>query len=259
MDSRVNPDLSAFLRHWPYEPGEIKARKIRDAQGEEKLQMRVDLGVLQMEMRGRPDGQRPFGYESYCDYHQARLERYVEEHGDGSGFVLSPEECSQLRLESLQYYYRYLSLYALADYGGVCRDTEHNLALFDLVRTYADEEEDRFLLEQYRPYVIMMHTRARAHLRLKDQEAHKALEDLIAGINRIQAFFEEMGQRSLSEECEEVALLREMAEEILRAVPQDPLGPLRDEMKAAVAREDYERAAALRDEIRRLEASPHPK
>ena len=50
-------DLNTILKDWPHESGSIKVRKITGFDGCEKLQLRVDLGVLQMEMSGRPDGQ----------------------------------------------------------------------------------------------------------------------------------------------------------------------------------------------------------
>jgi len=255
----VNRDLSQLLQAWPYEAGEIKVRKVLGADGKEKIQMRIDLGILQMETRGRPDGQRPFGCESYLSYHLTRQEEEVREHGTPSGFTLTSEECSQLRQESLQYYYRYLSFFYLADYAGVYRDTEHNLQILDFVNSYAAEEEDRYMLEQYRPYVVMMNTRAKAYQCLNKEHAQDAIDVIVEGIDRIKTFFETMGQSGMAEDCGEVRLLRQMAEEIIRTVPRDPIRNLREEMIAAVAREDYEQAAVLRDEIRRLEESPQLK
>ena len=37
--------------------------------------MRIDLGLLQMELDGRPDGQRPHGFESLLDYYEARRKK----------------------------------------------------------------------------------------------------------------------------------------------------------------------------------------
>src|SRR3989475_10739665 len=48
-------DLNSILKDWPHENGTIKVRKITGLDGREKLQLRVDLGVLQMEVTGRPD------------------------------------------------------------------------------------------------------------------------------------------------------------------------------------------------------------
>ena len=102
----MSQDLNALLQEWPYEPGEIRVRTIVGTDGREKIQMRIDLGILQMETRGRPDGERPFGHDSLHDYHRARFDQHVREHGSANGFSLSSEECSGLRQESLQYYYR---------------------------------------------------------------------------------------------------------------------------------------------------------
>ena len=67
-----NLDLNNLLDGWSHEPGQVKARKIVGNDGREKLQLRIDLGLIQMELQGRPDGERPFGYESLLQYHQSR-------------------------------------------------------------------------------------------------------------------------------------------------------------------------------------------
>src|SRR5438309_2321867 len=65
-------DLNTILKDWPHESGSIKVRKVTGLDGREKLQLRVDLGVLQMEMSGRPDGQHPHNCESLLQYHQKK-------------------------------------------------------------------------------------------------------------------------------------------------------------------------------------------
>ncbi len=62
-NQHVSNDLSSILRDWPYESGQINVRLISGDDGEPKVQMRLDLGLLQMEAFGRPDGERPQGYE----------------------------------------------------------------------------------------------------------------------------------------------------------------------------------------------------
>jgi len=68
-------DLNTILKDWPHENGNVKVRKITGLDGREKLQLRVDLGVLQMEVTGRPDGERPHNCESLLEYHQRRAVR----------------------------------------------------------------------------------------------------------------------------------------------------------------------------------------
>ena len=57
-------DLNDLLRDWPHEPGVIKVRKILGSDGKEKIQLRIDLGLIQMETIGRPDGQEPHDCEA---------------------------------------------------------------------------------------------------------------------------------------------------------------------------------------------------
>src|SRR5690348_9843892 len=54
-------DIDRVLQEWPYQPGEISARLVRAADGREVVQMRVEMGLLQLETDGRPDGTRPSG------------------------------------------------------------------------------------------------------------------------------------------------------------------------------------------------------
>ena len=82
------------------------------------------------------------------------------------------------------YYHRYLSLFVLEDFPGVVRDTARNLRLLDLCGKYADEEQDRLVLEQYRPYIVMMHARAEASLYFQEHKYPEALEKIEVGLLR---------------------------------------------------------------------------
>lgn len=245
-------DISDILRHWPHEAGQITARKIRGRDGRWKVQMRLDLGLLQMEMDGRPDGSRPHGFDSVLDYHQSRLKDYRNENNTDYGFVLSPEECAALREEGLQYYYRYLCLFHLEEFELVERDTYRNMVLFDLVRDHADREEDRMSLEAYRPYVVMMNAQARSRRLLYEGEYRKALDVVLKGLEDIRKFLRTVGHEP-TEETGEVAALKQLADEILKLTPKPPIELLRERMQKAVEREDFTLAARLRDEIRDLQ------
>jgi hypothetical protein len=155
-------DIAPLLKGWDYESGTINVRKINGADGSQKLQMRLDLGLLQMEMNGRPDGTRPHGFDSLLEYFESMLKEHEEKNGTELGFHLTSAQCQSLREEAVQYYHRYLSLFVLEDFPGVVRDTARNLRLLDLCGKYAIEEQDRLVLEQYRPYITMMNVRAAA-------------------------------------------------------------------------------------------------
>jgi len=67
-------DISKILEAWSYNPDQINARRIIADDGDERIQVRLDLGILQMHITGRPDGTRPMGFESLLEYFEAKLD-----------------------------------------------------------------------------------------------------------------------------------------------------------------------------------------
>ncbi len=246
-------DLTDLLREWPHESGRINVRRITGRDGRPKLQIRIDLGVIQMEMTGRPDGLRPEGFESLLDYQKDRLSRYEKQSGAPDGFVLSADECRALREEAVQYYHRYVGLLALGDFEGVVRDTTRNLAVFDLCRDIGADEADRTVLEQFRPYVIMMRARGDAEQALAAGGTKEALVTIDRGLDEIRVVLEQSGQAAAYDQANEVQLLRGMREALVPKLPISQRMELQERLRAAIDAENYELAAMLRDELRLLE------
>jgi hypothetical protein len=245
-----NLDLNNLLEDWPHEPGAVKARKIIGNDGREKIQLRIDLGLMQMEVVGRPDGQRPFGFESLLDYHQARA-REVE--GRGGTYELDQADLLLLQQEGHQYYHRYLSMFQLREYPSVIRDTERNLGLFDFVSGHCDDEEFKWgAFEQYRPYVLMMKTRASASLELQKERSSRAIEIIEQGKQQIEQFYQGIGQAQWINTSTELGFLNEWLTELRENLPLSPLEIMERDLERAIAAEAYERAAELRDAIRKL-------
>jgi len=249
----ADEDLTRFLQDWPPEPGHINARRIVGADGHEKIQVRLDLGVLQMEVDGRPDGERPEGFESLLAYQRDRLERYVRESGSVVGFSLSAEECRALREEAVQYYHRYVPLFALGDYGRVVRDTSQNLKALDLCRDYAAADVDRYLFEQFRPQVIATRARAEAELALADKQPKRALAAIDTGLEELRTVFQDLDRDREYEQANEVQLLRGMRDALVPKLPASQRAELEERLRAALDAENYELAAILRDELRMLQ------
>jgi len=242
-------DLNAILNDWPHENGNIKVRKITGLDGREKLQLRVDLGVLQMEMIGRPDGQRPHNCESLLDYHQKRAARAEQK---GEAYELTPEQCAELQQEGIQYYHRYLSLFQINDFTGVVRDTQRNLDLFTFVTEHTDRDELSWSLQQFRPYVLMMNTRAKASILLGEGKFAEGVAEIERGRDAIADFFQHSNFPELISKSSEIAFLDEWLEEVKAKRPRSKLEIMQREMEAAIAKELYERAAELRDAIKLL-------
>lgn len=248
-------DISHLLKDWPHEPGRINARQIVGDDGKPKLQIRIDLGVLQMDMQGRPDGQRFQGFESLLDYQQDRLKRYLREAdtADAAGFVLTPDECRALREEAVQFYHRYVGLFAIGDFAAVVRDTTRNLALFDMCRDYGQTDPDRLVLEQFRPPVLMMRTRSEAEKAIAAGRPKQALAALDRGLEELRAVYEDAGRGELFDESNEVQLLRGMRDALVPKLPASQKVELQERLRAAIDAENYELAAILRDELRLLD------
>lgn len=246
-------DLRMITDGWPYVPGQISVRKVRGADHRVKIQMRIDLGVLQMEVSGRPDGYRPFDYESLLEYYKDRVEAYRRRNGTDLGFTLDPDECREIREESVQYYQRYLANFVLEDYEAVTRDTKRNLDVLDLCVTYASEDEDRYALESYRPYIVMMYRQSKALLHMRLGAYRAALVQAEAGIKTIRDFFRRNGHPKAYRISGEVQVLRTLRREIKRHLPVDPVRQLKRKLKRAIDRECYEDAARLRDELESLQ------
>ena len=244
-------DLNSILNDWPHENGNIKVRKIAGLDGREKLQLRVDLGVLQMEMTGRPDGQRPHNCESLLEYHQKRAARAEEK---GEAYELTSEQCAELQQEGIQYYHRYLSLFQINDFAGVVRDTQRNLDLFTFVTEHTDRDELSWTLQQFRPYVLMMNTRAKASILLGQGKFAEAVAEIERGRDAIGDFFQDSNFPELVSKSSEIAFLNEWLEEVKTKRPLSKLEIMQREMETAITKELYERAAELRDAIKLLKA-----
>ncbi len=248
----MSADITPILNQWPYEPGKINVRLIDGDDGEPRIQLRLDLGVLQMRTSGRPDGQRPHGFESLLEYHESRLDEHTDEKGSASGFALSEEDCRELREEAVQYYHRYVCLMVLEDYDGVVRDTTRNLRLLDFCSRHAANEGDRHILEQFRPYITMMRARALASQALSDNEPKAAIHAIDEGLAALHQYFQEQGEAETFEQAAEVQILKGMRDALTPKLPVSQQAELRQRLESALKQENYELAAILRDELKAM-------
>ncbi len=270
----MTTDLSSILNTWPYESGQLNVRLIEGDDGRPKVQMRVDLGVLQMEASGRPDGLRPKGCESLLEHHELRIDEEIEQGmpntgelagddstGDENNAVgddlpssagLNTDDCRGLREEAVQYYHRYISLLVLGDFDGVVRDTSRNMRVIDLCEQYAKDVEDREMLLQFRPFIAMMRTRALASQMLAMDEPGAALVLIDIGINDVRNIYDQAGRLEAFEDSHEAQLLRGMRAELAKKLPASQRSELKRRLEESLKAENYELAAILRDELRML-------
>jgi hypothetical protein len=205
--------------------------------------MRVEMGLLQLEVTGRPDGQRPGGAETYFDY-LARLAVHR-----GNDFELTRDQCAAADREFLQFYHRRVCWLALREFRRAARDADHTLAFMDFVRDHSPDEEWTLSHEQYRAFVLFQRTQAAALARLEEEGPDAAFDELNQGLKRFKDLFLHYDAEEQYEDDELVQRLVEL-KDTLRA--QYKVRPsLAEQLADAVASEQYELAARLRDEMAR--------
>jgi len=211
----VSEDIGPILQEWNEDPDSGRIRKIVGSDGNEKIQIRVPFGMLQLEADGRPDGKRPYGKESLLEHYLSLVKFYKEEYGTDEGFSLDSHDCQRLQEESIQYYHRYISLFELEDYERTERDTARNLRAIDLMKRYAERQNDAFSFEKYRPYIEMMNARARASICIDNGDYSKAMEYINEAIDSIKNFYRENEFDDTEiEQSQELNILKETLKEI---------------------------------------------
>lgn len=249
----MNLDLDELLSDWDCAGDEVCARLICGEDGDELVQMRVDLGVLQMFLRGRPDGTRYRGLPSVYEYFQ---------HEKNAGDALTDEDWRELHRELQQHNYRRLALSALAEDALRAQDCARGRAylqrsLGDIERCLAilhelqeNEEQWESPLAVLLPTLVFNRARLLARLRIAENRHDEAVEEIERGIRELREALAEAGVEE--ERCEQNPALAYLDQMGQRLREQHGITlTLRERLDAAIEQEDFEAAARLRDELRR--------
>jgi hypothetical protein len=248
-------DISRMLERWPYEAGQLQVRKFKGRDGVRKIQLRLDLGVLQMNATGRPDGKRPFGKESFFKHCVALRAKHTRNHaGVAASFRLNDEQCARLQQEAIQYHHRYICLFQLEDYEGVLRDTARNTEVIQFVTEHAPSDEAAWAMQQFYPQLLLMQTRARGTLALVAQDHERAITAVEEGIETLKRFGRDSARAEAIERTGELQCLESWLADLIARRPLSPRETLEKQLADAVASEDYEQAAKVRDQLRNLKS-----
>ncbi len=237
-----NQHIDFILQEWPYQPGVISARIVRAPGSRKVLQMRIELGLLQMEFTGRPDGERPGEMETYLDF----LSGQIQEAKDTPP-TLTDEQCFEIDREFVQYYHRRICCLALREFDRAVADADHTLALMDFVAAHSPNEDWTASHERYRPFVYFHRTQALALAVLEKSGPEAAIEEINKGLEEMRKIFVRAEAEEQFESDELVNQLGELKESLRKEYQVGQT--LAEQLAEAVAAEEYERAARLRDEI----------
>jgi hypothetical protein len=242
----MSQDIDAAMKGWDFKPGVVQARLVQAKNGRQIIQMRLDLGILQIETADRPDGTRPHGQPTYFDYlrQQARM-------ADRSGqtFTLSEEQCEEADREFFQFYQRRICWLALRNYARAIADSDHTLAFMNFVRDHSPSEDYTQAHEQYRGFVIFHRTQAAAAQAVEKDDPESALDAIHVGLEEMREFFAHYEAEEQFEEDGMVQQLRRMDESLRKMHKIE--ATLQEQLEQAIANEKYEEAAKIRDALRR--------
>ena len=241
-------DIDEVLQNWPFEPspGELMAREVRCRDGRTVIQIRVELGVMQMETDGRPDGIKPHGFVNYLDYMRHRAANRGKK---GPSWTMSQEHCSAADREFIQYYHRRVAWLSLQKYERALTDSDHTIALMDFVLRHGGDEEYIASHERFRGLVLVHRAQASAALALERRKPEEAIDAVHEGVEHLKAH-----KATIDDEDEEtphdhlIEQLHILEHEIRKNF--EVAKTLREQLDEAVEHEDYERAARLRDQIK---------
>lgn len=255
----MSNDINDILKDWPAD-SEMAARRIVGDDGVEQVQLRIDLGLLQMHLDGRPDGEKPLGSPTLLDHLRGVIQRRPEEEFDD-------ETWDEVDREIMQFYQRRRALLmlgaqaqadgkidpAISYYRRSIRDASHNLAVMDLIRQHSPCQEFIEGHERYRPFVIMHRTLAEAQIELLQKDPHEAVERLKVGIEQIEAIYEELDAPEMAGQDPSIMQLRALEQQVRKR--HDILLTLQEQLDEAVSNERYEKAAELRDKLQARRAA----
>ena len=172
--------------------------------------------------------------------------------GAKPSFELSPQECGELFHEGTLFYFRYVRLFQLKDWARTIRDTARNLRAFDFLHRYARREEDQQFLEKWRPYILRVNASATVMQAMEKGAYDEALKIARDAIRKIESLEELEDDTFKFERERSIMALRELESQIQKNRPLSELEQLEHQLRRAIDRQEFERAAQLRDRIREL-------
>ncbi|MDI9403328.1 MAG: UvrB/UvrC motif-containing protein [Limnohabitans sp.] len=225
-------DLDELLNAFPYESGRLNARLERASDGREVLLVRLELGILQLECEGRPDG-RP----TLVTRREQR--------------PLTADEAALWRLELVQFQQRAMAFWAVGDFGRTLRDAETVVEGATLLERWAPDAEGAWAVSA-RFSALVLRTRAGAMALLERGGTREAASVLEQGLDALRIAAAQSGLGASYDQLSDVIALRTWRESLVPQLPPAQRSELEARLHAAIRAENYELAAILRDELRLL-------
>jgi len=252
-------DLAELTAGWDCPPGELRARLVIGRDGKEQIQLRVDLGVMQMFPTHRPDGQRYRGLPSAREYIQHELQV--------GGDNLTDQDWRELERELVQTNYRRMAFAILADEALQTRqEPEARRFIHHALSDIETCLESLKLQDHHRPdadpagslrtTLLFDQARLATQLSILDSRFEDAIEHAEAGARALEELLTQLGYEpeQLADDPA-VNYLRQLGTHLRREY--GIIRTRRELLAEAIENEDFETAARLRDELQR-QVQPRP-
>ncbi|NLX04414.1 MAG: hypothetical protein GXY33_04640 [Phycisphaerae bacterium] len=255
----MSKDIGSILRSWPSSDEGVDARVVVGTDGQPQLQLRLDCGLLQMVIDGRPDATKPHNCQTYLEYVTRRV---AEVKAEDPSRGVPRKAWAELDREMTQFYHRRVGMLAVARraqdggesstaasyYERAVRDADYTLEAMDFIRDHCDDEDHVENHERYRPFVLWHRTIALTQRRVLDKDFDEAVEQIKSGMGQIAKVYEDHGLTKWLRHDPSIAELRMLERQIRRqyGVKQT----LSEQLEVAIAAEDYENAARIRDQLK---------
>ncbi|MCH2142668.1 MAG: UvrB/UvrC motif-containing protein [Phycisphaerales bacterium] len=217
-------DLSTIFSQWPLGPDQEVLRLVDLGDGRQVIHVRIEMGLVQLEIDGRPDG-LPSVFTT-------------------SQTIVDQDTAERLMHEASLHDYRGHLLLTLGCHAAALRDAEHVIrcakAAIGVAATSA--------LDDARRRGFTLRARAAAEAAIATGRKDLAREAISRGLTDLA----ELADQDQYETCNEVMLLRGMRDVLTPQLPSSQREELRQRLRDAVERENYELAAILRNELRQL-------
>lgn len=254
----MSNDLSVILAGWVGKDDRQSARIINAYGGRPVLQYFESGAVLQMEMDGRPDGVRPQGRTSMLDVLTARLQNESE--------TIHPQDWMELDREFVQYQQRRQAALVAASqlflegrreeaiplYALTVRDLKHCIDIIDLTVAHHPSGGLVSARPELKPVLMSQRFIALSQVELAGENIESAVEVLRDGECQINAYLNSNDPRDEASG----ACLREL--NLMESAIRDKYklkSTLREQLDEALAVENYELAASIRDQIAQVKSA----
>ena len=153
----------------------------------------------------------------------------------------------------VQFYHRRVCWLRLQRYRKVIDDANHTLSLMDFCVRHSPDEQWTLSHEQHRPFVLFHRIQASALAELEEHGPATAVQEINRGLQQLEQLFRQQSRETRFEDDELVQRLIQLRESLRQEYGVGRT--LQEQLADAVAAEEYELAARIRDQLARRDGN----